>query len=411
MKYYLTFAWRNLWRNKKRTLLSTTSVLFAVFFATAFRSTQSGQHDYFIQMSVSTYTGYLQVQGKGYWDERSFDFSIEQNDALISLLAHTPHVTLINPRLESVALISHELETRISPVIGIDPDSENEMSGLRKRLVEGSYLTDSSRGVMIAEGLAERLHVGIGDSIILYGQGYQGVTAAELLPVEGILRFPIPKMNNAMVYLPLAKAQSLFNAYNRVTGMVLMIDDMEKMKSIQSDLSARLDTNLVVMNWEEMSPEIVQVIQSDVAGELIIMFILYTVIGFGVFGTVMMMAIERTREFGLLIALGMKRARLLLITTIEAMLVSIIGALAGSVVAFPLLFYLNHNPIHLTGDAAKAMLAYGYEPILPVSIEPGVFLSQTIAVFLITIIVSIYPLLFIRKIQPVSALQGRGGVK
>lgn len=411
MKYYLTFAWRNLWRNKKRTLLATSSVLFAVFFATAFRSTQSGQHEYFVQMSVSTYTGYLQIQGKGYWDERSFDYSFEQTDSLTSLLKHTPHITTINPRIESVALASHELETRISPVFGIDPESENEMSGLRKRLVKGSFISDSSRGVMIAEGLAERLNVGVGDSVVLFGQGYQGATAAEQLPIEGILHFPIPKINNAMIYLPLAKAQSLFNAYNRVTSIVLMIDDAEEMNALQSFLTAAIDSNLVVMNWEEMSPEIVQAIQTDVASELIIMFILYTIIGFGVFGTVMMMTIERTREFGLLISLGMKRTRLLLVTTIEALLVSIIGAIAGSVAAFPLLYYLYRNPIHLTGDAAKAMLAYGFEPILPVSIDLPVFLSQTIAVFLITIVVSLYPLLFIRKIQPVSALQGRGGVK
>lgn len=411
MKYYLTFAWRNLWRNKRRTLLATSSVLFAVFFATAFRSTQSGQHDFMIQSSVSMYTGYLQVQGKGYWDERSFDYSFQLTDSLLAMLSQHPHITTINPRIESVALVSHAIETRISPVVGINPKSENEMTGLQKKIVNGTYLTDTSQGILISEGLAERLQVSIGDSIVLYGQGYQGVTAAEQLPIEGILRFPIPKMNNAMVYLSLAKAQLLFNADKRVTGIALMIDKAEQMPEIQEELSATVDSSLVVMSWKEMLPELVQMIQTDVASEIIIMFILYVIIGFGIFGTVMMMAIERTREFGLLISLGMKRARLIAVTTIESLLVSIIGAAAGTVAAIPLVYYFYLNPIPLTGDMEKAMLAYGLEPIIPFSVELSVFTSQTIAVFIIALAASLYPFLFIRKIQPVSALQGRGGVR
>ncbi len=411
MKYYFLFAWRNLWRNKRRTLLATSSVLFAVFFATAFRSTQYGQHDYMIKSSVSMYTGYLQIQGQGYWDERSFDESFEQSESLSAMLLHNQHITTINPRIESVALVSHGLETRISPVTGIDPESEHAMSGLRKKIVSGTYLTNASQGIMISEGLAERLGVGVGDSVILFGQGYQGVTAAEQLPVEGILRFPIPKMNNASVYISLAKAQSLFNAYKRVTGIALMIDDEHNMPVVQSSLSTSIDKDLVVMSWEEMSPELVQMIQTDVASEIIIMFILYIIIGFGIFGTVMMMTIERTREFGLLISLGMGRARLLLVTTIEALLVSLIGAVAGTLVAFPLVYYFYLNPIPLSGDAAKAMLAYGFEPIIPFSIDVSVFTSQSVAVFIIALAASLYPFFFIRKVRPVSALQGRGGTK
>ena len=411
MKYYFLFAWRNLWRNKRRTLLATSSVFFAVLLALVYRSLSAGQHDYMVQMSVSMYTGYLQVQGKGYWDERSFDYSFEPTDSLSALLAHDANITTINPRIESVALISHGLETRITSVTGIDPASEHAMSGLRKKIVQGKYLADTSKGLLIAEGLAERLQVGVGDSVVLFGQGYQGVTAAAQLAVEGILHFPIPKMNNSMVFLSLGSAQTLFNAENRVTGIALMVNDANAMEAVQTNLSAHIDSTLVVMSWEEMSPEIVQAIEADVASEVIIMFILYVVIGFGVFGTVMMMTIERTREFGLLISLGMKRGRLLVVTTIESLLISMIGAVAGTIAAFPLLYYFFTHPIRVTGELAKVYAVYGFEPIIPMSIEPAVFTWQTLAVFVIALAASLYPLFFIRRIHPVSALQGRGGVR
>jgi ABC-type lipoprotein release transport system permease subunit len=414
VKYHILLAWRNLWRNRRRTLLATSSVFFATLLALLYRSTQAGQHDYLVQMSVSMYTGYLQVQARGYWDDRSFDYSMELPDSLLPMLSRSPHITTANPRIESVALISHATETRIAPVTGIDPESENAMSGLRKRIVKGSYLTDSSQGVLIAAGLAERLQVGVGDSVVLFGQGYQGTTAAAQLPVEGIVQFPIPQLNNAMVFLSLAQARTLFNASGRVTSVSLMIDRPRDVDAIQSEVAAIVRASggiepipLVVMNWREMSPEVVQAIEADVAGEVIIMFILYAVIGFGVFGTVMMMTLERTREFGLLLSLGMKRGRMVMVTTLEALFISMIGAAAGTAAAFPLLTWFILHPIRLSGDLAQAMIAYGFEPILPLSIEPPVFISQSLVVFVIAMITSLYPLAYIRNLRPVAALQGR----
>lgn len=409
MKFYLHFAWKNLWRNKRRTLLAASSIFFAVLLALIMRSLQLGSYDYMVDSSVSFYTGYLQIQGKEFWEDRSFDKSFEPYDSLIAMVKQNQHLTTINPRLESVALISHGIETRIAPVNGINPASEDAMTELSKRIIKGRYLTDSSQGIMISEGLAVRLRVDIGDTLVVFGQGYQGVTAAEQLVIEGILHFPIPQMNNAMTYITLPKAQLLFNTYNRITSIVLMIDDAGTMREIQANISAQIDTNLVVMNWEEMNPELVQSIEADNASGILMISILYIVISFGIFGTVMMMVIERTREFGLLIALGMRRGKLLMITTLESILVSMIGAIAGMIGAYPLLMYFYYHPFHFTGEMAEMYLAWGMEPIVPISLAYSLFIDQTLVVFFIALVASLYPLFFIRKIHPVSAIQGRGG--
>ena len=103
----LLFAWKNLWRNKRRTLLAASSIFFAVLLAACMRAMQLGSYNYMVSNSVSLYTGYLQVQGNGYWENRSFDESFEPSRALMEMLQRTPHITTINPRLETVALISH----------------------------------------------------------------------------------------------------------------------------------------------------------------------------------------------------------------------------------------------------------------------------------------------------------------
>jgi ABC-type lipoprotein release transport system permease subunit len=404
-----TFAWKNLWRNKRRTLLAASSIFFAVLLALCMRSMQIGTYEYMVSNSVSLYTGYLQIQGRGYWEDRSFDESFELDSALMRNLKHQQDITTITPRLESVALISHGTETRIAPVSGISPESENAMTGLARRIVDGKFLSDTSTGMLVSEGLTERLHVSVGDSLIIFGQGYQGVTAAGQFKIEGILRFPIPQLNNAMVFLSLQEAQYLFNTPGRVTSVVVMIDNANKLNQIQTDLSSMIDSGLVTKNWKEMTPELVQSIEADNAGGILMLGILYVVIGFGVFGTVMMMVIERTREFGLLIALGMKRSRLLIVTTLETLFVSMVGAVAGMIGAFPIILYFHTYPVHVTGDLAKAYLAWGIEPIIPLTLDLSIFMSQTVIVFFIALVTSLYPLFFIRNIQPVSALQGRGG--
>ncbi|MFA6541083.1 MAG: FtsX-like permease family protein [Bacteroidota bacterium] len=411
MKYYFLFSWRNLWRNKRRTLLATSSIFFAVLLTVLFAALNYGQDDDTMRMSVSLSTGYLQIQEKGYWDERSLEKSFEVRDGVLGMVRSFPRITLANPRIESVALVSYGTETRISPVIGIDPETENRMTGLKKRIVKGSYLNDSSQGILIAEGLADRLHLSVGDSIVLFSQGYQGATAAEQLAIAGILHFPVPKMNDAMVYLSLPKAQTFFNANRRVTSIALMVDDPRKVHAVQSSLSQKLDPDLVLINWEEMLPEVVQAIQANDAGSLLTFGVFYVVIAFGVFGTIMMMTIERTREFGLLISLGMKRGRLFLVTTLEAVLISMVGAIAGLAVSIPVVFYFHHHPIHIWGDLAKAYESYGMEPIMSVNADASLFYSQTIIVFIIALIASLYPLFVIRKLRPVSALQGRNGKK
>jgi len=411
IKYYFTFAWRNIWRNKKRSILATSSIFFAVFLALAMRSLQFGQYEYMVNFTVSLYTGYLQLQAKGFWDNRSFDESFEFNDTLYNKLKNYPGISNINPRIETAALISHVTETRISPVIGIDPDLEDKMTGLKKRLFKGEYLNENSKGILIAEGLADRLNVDVGDSIVVFGQGFQGVIAAQVFHVQGIIKFPIPKMNNAFVFMTIKNAQELFNLSNRITSIPIMINNPSKLYEFKKELSARIDSNLVVMTWEEMSPEIVQAIEVDNASGFIMLLILYVVIGFGVFGTIVMMTLERTREFGLLISLGMERDKIYLVTTIESILISFFGALLGVIVAFPVLLYFYFNPIPVSGEIADIYLSYGMEPIIPFSIDSNIFISQMLIVFLISLLTSLYPISFIRKIRPVSALQGRGGMK
>jgi ABC-type lipoprotein release transport system permease subunit len=405
MNTYFHLAWRNLWRNKRRTLIASASVFFAVFFALAMRSMQEGSYDYMVDASVSMYTGYIQVHAKEYWDKRSIDKSMELSTTKIEQIDSIKHITLITPRLESFSLISYGNATKVASVVGIDPEKENLMTDLKSKLISGKYLTENSKGVMIAEGLAKLLKVEIGDSIVIYGQGYHGVTAAAQVQVDGIVKFTLPALNKSMVYLSLGYSQWLYAAPNRITSLSLMIDEAGELNEVHSEVNNLFDEKYEVMTWPELMPELVQSIEVDNAGGIIMLGILYVIIGFGIFGTVMMMTAERTKEFGILISVGMKRWRLSFVSFLESLFLSFIGVLAGIIASIPILYYLNQNPIPLTGETAELMLKFGLDPILPFRFAANIFIDQFLTVIVIAMISALYPLSYIRKLDPVKAIK------
>jgi ABC-type lipoprotein release transport system permease subunit len=405
MKTYFLLAWRNLWRNKRRTIIASASVFFAVMLALVMRSMQEGSYDYMVDASVSMYTGYIQVHTKEYWDKRSIDKSMEYDQTKIDEISKTEHVTLVNPRLESYSLISFGNVTKVASIVGIDPQIENKMTKLKSKLVSGKYLTKDSKGLMIAEGLAKLLNVEVGDSVVLYGQGYHGVTAAGQIPIKGIVKFTLPSLNNSMVYLSLGYSQWFFATGNRITTLSIMIDKADEINTVYPKVRKYFDSKYEVMTWSELMPELVQSIEVDNAGGIIMLGILYVIIGFGIFGTVMMMTAERTREFGILISVGMKKWRLNLVSFFESMFLSFIGVIAGVIVTIPILYYLHENPILLTGETAEMMLKFGLDPIMPFRFAPNIFIDQFLTVLVIAMISALYPLSYIRKLQPVTAMR------
>ena len=405
MKTYLQLAWRNLWRNKRRTLIASASILFAVVFALLMRSMQEGSYDYMVDASVSMYTGYIQVHAKEYWDKRSIDKSMELSQTRIGKIDSVKHVTLVTPRLESFSLISYGNVTKVASIVGIHPELENKMTDLKSKLISGKYLTEKSRGVMIAKGLATLLKVGIGDSVVLYGQGYHGVTAAARVEVEGIVKFTLPALNKTMVYLSLDYSQWLYAAPNRVTTLSIMIDEAKKINEVHVAVRKLFDEKYEVMMWSELMPELVQSIEIDNAGGIIMLGILYVVIGFGIFGTVMMMTAERTKECGILISVGMKKWRLSYVSFLQSLFLSFIGVLAGIIVSIPILYYLKQNPIPLTGEMADVMLKFGLDPIIPFRFAANIFVDQFLTVLVIAMISALYPLSYIRKLNPVKAMR------
>lgn len=398
-------VWRNLWRNRRRTLITMGSVTFAVMLAVVMQSLQKGTFGNLIRNVVRFHSGYIQVHARGYWDERVIENSFEEDDSLLTRIRQSASVRGVVPRLESYALASSGEKTRGCMVTGIRPATEDSLTGLSGRVSQGVFLRDSSHGVLVAEGLAERIGISRGDTLVLLGQGFQGSTAAGRYTVEGLLLFNSPALNESMVYMTLPVAQSFLSAEGRVTTLALDIEDPDRLEAVVREVSERTGNDHEVMGWKEMMPEVENHIRSDAVSLYIWMGILYLIIGFGIFSTLLMMVAERRYEMGMLVAIGMGRRSLAAMLFMETVLITLTGISAGILLSVPVVWYMREHPIRIGGEGGRAFAKWGFEPILPTMLDPQVFLLQSGIVTCIALLIGMYPAWKAMRTDPVRAMK------
>ncbi|MFW6224065.1 MAG: ABC transporter permease [Bacteroidota bacterium] len=472
MNEYIKLAWRNIWRNKRRTLITAASIFFAVIIAIVMRSFQIGSYDHMIHNVVETYTGYIQVQDKNYWGKKTINNTFVYNDSLPDVISRTKNIREVYPRLESFALASSGNVTKGAFVMGIVPEKEDHMTNASQRIVryqvtekitdqlieegsfsekvieqiralngesftseqdlekvlyeentiptetadqikqlasiEGTYLRSGENEVLVAEKLAQFLDIGVGDTLILISQGLHGISASGLFPVKGIIKLPNPELNRSFIYMPLSTAQSFYSAQNRLTSLAINLHDQEDkaLMKTKEELQEKLDTQqFAVKDWKEMNPELVQQIQSDNASGKLMIGVLYLIIGFGIFSTVLMMTAERRREFGVMIAIGLKKLKLSGIVITELIFIGLLGLLSGMLASMPLVLLGYYNPIRLKGDLAASMESFGMEPIMPLAMIDTYYLNQAWVVIIIIMAVMIYPVVNILRLKEIDALR------
>lgn len=405
MKTLVTLAWRNLWRKKRRTFITVSSVLFAVILAIFFMSMIGGMKQQMVDSIISNTTGHLQIQDVLYHDEPTMDHAMEYSEEVREAIAlFEAEIDYTVPRIEGFCLASKDINSRGVYLMGVLPCRENKMNNLGSRLVEGKMFSPDDQFAVIGRGVATQLNLELGDTIVLLGQGFQGMTASGKYPVGGILEFPLPEQNNSLVYLPLKEAQHFFAAPNRLNSLIIMMHDERRAEELSRKIRAELDEEwYATMTWQELMPDKVAAFEARDAQVRILAWVLYIVAGFGIFGTIITMMHERLREFGILLSIGLKRSQLAGVCLLETIFISLIGVLAGIAVGFPIVYRFYRHPIPLPDELGEAMIDYGLEPIMRFSIASGIFFYQGLTIFIIALFVGLYPIRKIFKLDMTHA--------
>lgn len=401
----LRLAWKNLWRNRSRTLITGSAVFFSVVLSVLAESLKTGIFENLVENVVGVYSGKIQVHAAGYWDERLLDNSFKDSDSLQQAISSQPGVYGLTPRLESFALAAFRDKTKGCMVIGVDPKAEDRITALKGKVSAGTFLMESGKNIVLAEGLARRMGITLQDTVALISQGYHGAVAAGKFCVSGLLHFGSPDLNDKAVFLSLHSAREFFSAENIATAYVIEPRRKAFLKHVAEVLRTSTGPGFETMTWEEMMPEIKQHIETDSNNMFIVQCILYLLISFGIFSTLLMLMEERRFESGMLVALGLQKSQLARMYFMESMLTVSAGCILGIGISIPVVDYFRRHPLRIGGEIARSYERFGFEAIFPMSTNPSIFLEQAIIVFCIGSILSLYPVFKTFRLDPVKSMR------
>jgi len=404
-----TMAWRNVWRNPRRSILTMAAVAFATLLLVFMLSWQFGSYDSMINFSVKIHTGHLQVQAEGYADQNAVRKVVDRPDAVMQRLSKIEGVEAVTARAEAFSLVSSKDRTYGVMVIGIDPQREAAVSMLESTMRKGDYLeSGDGNQAFVGRLLAENLQVSIGDEMVLLGQGRDGSIAATVVRVKGIFSSGQDEFDRRVVHIPLGYFQEVYSMRGAVHRIVAICSDLESVGRVRADLrkvltQLRSPQDLVVLNWKDLNPGLVQAIKMDLVSGFIFYVILIVVVAFSILNTFLMAIFERTREFGVMMALGTAPARLTRLLLFESATITLIGLAAGIIFGGLLTWYFQIHGIAIPGAEELARQFGLPERMYPQLSELSVAVGAGI-VLVITLITALYPALKVRRLKPVQAL-------
>ncbi len=401
---FFKLAWRNIWRNKTRSFITMGLIFLFTLQVISFQSLKKGTMLAVIDGLAGGYLGYVHVHEKDYWDTPFLENAMESDDALIEQIKSADKVDGVSARMSTGVLISQDSSTFFGMLVGVDV--EDEVTGLLEELKDREHCFDDN-GVVVSEGLAKKHNILLGDTLAFTGQGMYGSFAADLMVVREIMTVNTLEMNGRLLIVSNDYFREAFTAEGFTSELVVGVEKQQDAEKVRDAIVAKVDTaKYEVFSWKELRPEFDQMNELNDAGNAIMAGILYLLVFFGFLGTTMMMISERKREFGVLISIGLSKYKLMLINFIETVTMSVLAGGFAFLVAFPLIYYFQENPVELTGAMKQDYEAYGMDAILKTTVDIDLFATNAAIVFALAVIVNIISAIKVLSIRLVDALKG-----
>jgi ABC-type lipoprotein release transport system permease subunit len=406
MAILLRLAWRNLWRHSRRTWLTASAIAFSAMLLVFMITLQLGSYDMMIDTTLRVYTGQMQVQRLGYKDKRQMRTTVPDAVRLAERLRVATGLDAVAARAQGFALVSSAERSYGVPVIGVQPEFERGVSTLPHLVKAGRYLSDSrAQELVLGSALARNLKLSLGDELTLLGSAKDGSVAATVLPVVGFFESGNPELDRRLVMMPLAVFQEVFAMGDDAHTIVITGPSYESIPLTNAKVRALIadQPELTVLDWDELVPGVKQLIQTDMVQNWITYIALIVIVTLSIMNTFLMNVLERTREFGIMLALGASPARLATLVMLESVFLTLLGLAIGIIVGGGIAVYY-----HFAGFSFPGMEEIYAQFGLPGVIHPKLsFASFTLGpavIFVFTVLAALNPALRIRKLQPVEAI-------
>ncbi len=403
----LRLAWRNIWRQKRRTWLTALAMIFSNVLLVFMISLQFGSYEMMINNTLRMFSGQLQVQYEGYLDSQKMRQSVDNIRELADAVRAKFPSADVAARANAFVLVSSEERSFGVQIVGVEPAFEPGISTLPGLIVEGRYLerTDAAE-IVVGSVMARNLKVGVGDELTFLGSGKDGSFAAGVVTLVGIFESGSSDLDRSMAEIPLGYFQDAFAMENSGHVIAVSVEELESVTAMIEPLKSviRGQDELLVLDWETLTPGLKQAIQADMTSAWFMYGVLIVLVALSVLNTQLMSVLERTREFGVIMALGIKPRRLASLVLLETIMIAtlglIIGVLLGSLVAA----YYSHVGFAYPGMDELAS-KFNMPALMYPALNPFALILGPSVVFVFCLFAAFYPAAKLYRLRPVEAMR------
>ena len=400
----LKIAFRNIFRQKRRTILTALAMIVGFTLLSLTIGLSDGAYGNIIAMFTRNRIGHIQVHREGYLDKPSLYKTINNASAIGETIQSTAGVEAWTPRVYAAGLGSVGEKSTGVQVVGVDVARETQATRFDEKIVEGRTLEEMpTHEAVIGTGLAKLLSAKIESEIVILSQGADGSIANDIYKIVGIAESGDDVTDRVACYLHIKDAQELFVLGGRVHEIVVIVSNINRVAKVTDAIQANLnDTTLDVAPWQEVAKSFYRAMRTDQQGDSISRLVIMLIVAIGVLNTVLMSVLERTREYGVLKAVGTKPAQIFWLVVSEVVIIALasicVGALLGSLANYLFSIYGITYPEEITYGGMKLKTLYAEVNLRSLYIP-------AITVMLSAAIVSLFPAIKAARIMPAKAMR------
>jgi ABC-type lipoprotein release transport system permease subunit len=401
----LRLAWRNVWRNGRRSLINVAAMGFGLAAIMFGQSMMRSLQYQLVEKATGSFTGHVRIQRADVDEPKFPDKFMTDPEPAAKLMAADTRILAWGRRLQLTGLVSSPKMSLGALISGVEPDRERRITDMAGYVKEGSYLKAGEKGIVMGRKIAGRLDVRLGEKVVLMAQAADGSMGAEVFRVVGISETGSESFDGQMVWIPLAAMQELLGRPGQANELAAKLKDLDQADAVAADLNARLGPgNVSALTWKRIDKEILG-IESFQNGLLtIVLFVVFAIVALGILNTQLMSLFERVREFGVLMAIGARPRWIVRLVLIESALLGLVGTSLGIVLGAALIGHFGRSGLRLpVGDAFKYFLPF--PSVIFLRPAWGMHAFACITVFVVTLLATLPPALRAGRLKPAEALR------
>ncbi len=407
MGKFIKLAWRNMWRNWRRTAIAMIAIVLGLVFLIFMQGMIDGSDQAMYGNAVRLYGGNIQIHAPGYRDniKQMPLLAVDDPDMVVETALSHPQVIVASKRINTAGMVSSRSETYPVLITGIEPSAEAPISLVAENITQGRFMADADvDAILIGKGLAELLEAAVGDNLTLVGRRKGEAMRQHTMTVVGIYSLGLAEAEKGTVFINLADAQTLYNLRDQVSEVVISLDKVGQEDMVVSDLSKALPSH-EVDSWITLKPEIRDTMDMKSTFTSIFGFVVLLVASIGILNIMMMAVFERTREMGVLASLGMKGRQLIGLFLLEGIFIGAVGSVIGCVVGWLVIIAIAQvgYDISYASEMGGDMVVLMGDTLYP-SISLGYVISVGILTTIIAALASLYPAWQASRKEPAEAL-------